>query len=60
MDRYRVESIKKILDNENLFPNDYSAAKKVLMEKCNILINGFQKRGNLKEVEYYKNIVKLY
>ena len=60
IDRYRVKSIKKILDNEYLFPSDYLAAKQVLRKKCTILLNGFKKRGNLKGKEFYEKIINLY
>ena len=56
IDRYRVRSIKKILDDGELIPHDNLAAKYILKKKCLILANGFRKRGKLKESEYYENV----
>ena len=56
IDRYRVQSIIKILKTEKLSPEDRSAAIVVLRKKCEILINGFRKRGKLQEIERYEKI----
>ncbi len=56
IDRYRVQSIIKILKTEKLSPEDRSAAIVVLRKKCKIIINGFRKRGKLQEVERYEKI----
>ena len=56
IDRYRVQSIQKILKTESLRPEDRTAAIRMLIEKCGILAKGFRKRGNLKEVEKYEKI----
>ena len=60
IDRYRVKSIAKILDTETLSSQDKLAAKLVLRKKCSILINGFLKRGKIKEAKYYENIKNKY
>lgn len=56
IDRYRVQSIIKILKTEKLSPEDRSATKVVLRKKCEIIINGFRKRGKLQEIERYEKI----
>ncbi len=56
IDRYRVQSIIKILKTEKLSPEDRSAAIVVLRKKCEIIINGFRKRGKLQEIERYEKI----
>ncbi|MDP7047643.1 MAG: glycosyltransferase [SAR324 cluster bacterium] len=56
VDRYRVQSIIKILKTEKLSPEDRSAAIVVLRKKCEIIINGFRKRGKLQEIERYEKI----
>ena len=58
IDRYRVQSIQKILNTESLRPEDRTAAMRMLIEKCGILAKGFRKRGNLKEVEKYEKIIR--
>ena len=60
IDRYRVQSIIKILKTEKLSPEDRSATKVVLRKKCEIIINGFRKRGKLQEVERYEKIDNQY
>jgi len=58
IDRYRIQSIIKILKTEILRPKDKSAAIRMLQKKCCILINGFKKRNNMKEAQNYENIIK--
>ena len=58
IDRYRVQSIQKILKTESLRPEDRTAAIRMLIEKCGILAKGFRKRGNLKEVQKYEKIIR--
>ena len=58
MDRFRVQSLQKILSQENLRPEDRTAAIRMLKKKCEILIKGFQNRGNMKEISFYKNIAQ--
>ena len=58
IDRYRVQSIIKILKTEKLQPEDQSAAIRMLQKKCRILIHGFNKRDNLREVRKYEKFIK--
>ena len=60
MDRFRVQSLQKILSQENLRPEDRTAAILMLKKKCEILIKGFRNRGNMKEIRVYQNIAKKY
>jgi len=60
IDRYRVQSLHKILSQENLRSADRSAAIQMLRKKCEILIKGFRKRGKIKEIRVYQNIVQKY
>ncbi|HBJ47598.1 MAG TPA: glycosyl transferase, partial [Deltaproteobacteria bacterium] len=57
IDRYRVQSINKILKTEILKPEDRLAAIRMLQKKCRILIQGFHKRDNMKEVRNYEKII---
>ena len=54
MDRFRIKSLEKIIASRVLSELDENAAKKMLMEKIYIFIQGAQKRGNLKEVKKFK------
>ena len=57
IDRYRVQSINKILKTEILKPDDRLSAIRMLQKKCRILIQGFHKRDNMKEVRNYEKII---
>ena len=58
IDRFRVKSLQKVLSQENLRSEDRTAAIRMLRKKCEILIKGFQNRGNMKEIRVYRNIAK--
>ena len=58
IDRFRVQSLQKILSQENLRPEDRTAAIRMLRKKCEILIKGFRNRGNMKEISVYQNIAQ--
>ncbi len=56
LDRFRVQSLQKILEHCPLKTEDRAAAIRMLTGKCNILIQGFEKRGNLEEAQRYRMI----
>ena len=58
MDRFRVQSLKKILANVPLRKEDEMATRRVLKKKCEILLNGFRKRGKTEEISYYESLIK--
>ena len=58
IDRFRVQSLHKILSQEDLRSGDRSAAIRMLRKKCEILIKGFRNRGNIKEIHIYQNITQ--
>ena len=60
IDRFRVQSLQKILSQENLRSEDRTAVIRMLRKKCKILIKGFQNRGNMKEIRVYQNIAQKY
>ncbi|MEE2599754.1 MAG: glycosyltransferase [SAR324 cluster bacterium] len=60
IDRFRVQSLQKILSEENLRSGDRMAAVRMLRKKCEILIKGFRNRGNMKEILFYQNIAQKY
>ncbi|MBF0395197.1 MAG: glycosyltransferase [Desulfobacterales bacterium] len=53
LDKYRIYSIKKILESGLLSPSQKLSAEKVLKEKCEIFANGCIKRGKTDEAYYY-------
>lgn len=60
MDKFRIYALAKILENGSLKKEDYKIALEELKNKCNIYITGAGKRGKIKEVDYYKNIIKTF
>ena len=55
-DRFRVESIVRLLENGSLNPEQTRAAREVLREKCCILSKGFYKHGNRGLGRFYQNL----
>ncbi len=56
MDRFRVQALEKMLNDNSLSAEDRIATIKMLHQKCSILINGFEKRGKTSEADYYRSI----
>ncbi len=60
IDRFRVMALQKILKKPEL-PADYvCAARDMLIQKSVILANGFRKRGNPVEAEFYDELAREY
>lgn len=60
MDRFRVQSIVKVIENIKLNDDDHCAAITMLRAQCRILANGCHKRGKYKEEEYYRTLSEKY
>jgi glycosyltransferase involved in cell wall biosynthesis len=60
MDRFRIESIARILESNILDETMRSAAVKELEKKCRIYITGAAKRGKTEETQYYSNLINRY
>ena len=60
MDRWRVYALEKLLKENRLDEEQRDLVVTMLVEKCEILINGFGKRGKNSEKEYYRNLVARY
>lgn len=60
MDRWRVYALEKLLKENRLDEEQRDLVVTMLIEKCEILINGFGKRGKNSEKEYYRNLVARY
>ena len=54
MDRFRIQSIEKLVASNALTANQAYAAKEVAIAKIEILINGAMKRGNAEFVNFYQ------
>lgn len=60
IDRYRIEAILKILGNHDLRPEYRLAAVRKLVEKCEILAKGLEKRGKTAEAKSYYALARQY
>ena len=59
-DRYRVQSLQKILKTIPLSHENRQAAVRKLLEKSQILKMGYQKRGRQEEASYYRQLIETY
>ena len=60
LDRYRIQSIVNILENNTLTASYYQAAVDVLREKCRIYADGCIRRGKVDEAGFYQTIAGRY
>ncbi len=56
LDRYRIQSLKKIIESKLLTDKQAMAAVKVLKKKCDIYANGCIKRGRKEKALYYNEV----
>jgi len=56
LDRYRIQSLKKIIESNLLTDEQTIAALKVLKEKCDIYASGCLKRGRKEKALYYNKL----
>ena len=55
-DKFRIRSLKNLLDSNTLTKDQSLKAQKVFKKKCDIYGNGCIKRGRQEEGEYYLNL----
>ena len=60
LDKYRIESLIKIIDSDLLTPQQYKAAVSTLKEKSEIYAGGCRKRGRYEEAEYFAALAEKY
>ena len=60
LDRYRIQSLAKILSRETLTPSQAKAAAAMLRQKCRIYATGCRKRGNNAEAKVYEALAAKY
>lgn len=58
MDTFRIGAIKTILESKTLNPEQRGQAIEELRRKCAIYITGAQKRGNIKGIKRYADLLK--
>ena len=60
MDRWRVYSLKKLLQENRMNEEQRGLVMEMLVEKCNILACGYGKRGKSQDEDYYRNLKTSY
>jgi glycosyltransferase involved in cell wall biosynthesis len=60
LDKYRIQSIKKLIESNVLAEDQLAAAKDKLVEKCMIFSNGCIKRNRRDEAVYYQELAESY
>lgn len=56
MDRFRIQSLVKLLDSNTISAEQVEQVRKTLSKKITILMNGFEKRENLTEWQRYNEL----
>jgi glycosyltransferase involved in cell wall biosynthesis len=59
LDKYRIQSIRNLLESATLTHDQREAAKSMLQKKCRIYASGCKKRGRLEEMAYYHQLAAL-
>jgi glycosyltransferase involved in cell wall biosynthesis len=60
LDKYRIQSLRQIIESNLLSNSQQSAAVRMLKEKCDIYASGCRKRGRTVEAEYYETLAVKY
>ena len=60
LDKYRIQSLVKIIESDLLLPQQYQAAVNTLREKCQIYAGGCRRRGRKQEAEYFDELAAKY
>jgi len=60
LDKYRIQSLVKIIESNLLLPRQYQAAISTLKEKCAVYAAGCRKRGREDEAKYFYTLVEKY
>lgn len=56
LDKFRIQSIQKIMTSGDLDAKQYDAALKTFCQKCAVYAQGCRRRGRDKEAEYYLSL----
>ena len=60
LDKYRIQSLKKLIENGQLSNSQTKAAVQTLKEKCAIFAKGCRKRERTDEAKYYEKLAGTY
>lgn len=56
MDKYRIRSLLRVLQEGGLSPSDEAKARSVLIKKSRVIANGARKRGHVETADYYDSL----
>jgi len=59
MDQFRVRALEKAFQME-LSPVQEEQVRRELIQKCRILVSGFEKRNKMSEADYYSDLIEKY
>ena len=60
LDKYRIQSLVKIIESNLLLPRQYQAAISTLKEKCAVYAAGCRKRGREDEAKHFYGLAEKY
>jgi glycosyltransferase involved in cell wall biosynthesis len=60
LDKYRIQSIVKLIDSGRLTSHQKNAAIMTLRKKCSIFAAGCLKRGRMEDAAYYSRLLRKY
>ncbi len=60
LDKYRIQSLVKIIESDLLSPQQYQAAVMTLTQKCEVYASGCRKRGREEEAKYFYQLAEKY
>jgi hypothetical protein len=60
LDKFRIQALKKLIDNEVLSETQYRTTLQTLQTKCYIYAAGCLKRGRKDEATYYYGLTQKY
>jgi len=58
LDKYRIQSLQKLIENGQLTKTQQRAAIITLREKCSIYAGGCRKRGKAEEAKFYEDLAE--
>jgi len=58
LDKYRIASIRKLMDSHSLSSDQAAVALEVMKRQCRIYADGCRKRGRMDEAGFYENLIQ--
>ena len=58
LDKYRIASIRKLIESHSLSPDQAAVALEVMKRQCRIYADGCRKRGRMDEAGFYEDLIQ--